>query len=255
MIPRVIHYCWFGRNPLDAMSQKCIDSWKAFFPGYEIKCWNEDNFDVSQIGFMKEAYDARKWAFVSDVARLIIIYENGGIYFDTDVEVIAPFDDILSSAGKGFFGFESTGYVASGLGFGAEKGAPFLKEVIEEYRRIRFADHEGLLDAIACPVIMTNLMEKQGYARKDCFQQFREFAVFPSEYFSPLNYQTGRMRLKKNTHSIHWGNASWNASSPAEKKRLQRIRRVFGIQIGDVVCGIVSSIEKEGLLPYLKRHF
>ena len=127
MIPKIIHYCWFGRNPLPESAQKCIASWRKFFPDYEIVEWNEDNFDVRSIPYTAQAYDAKKYAFVSDYARFKILYEHGGIYFDTDVEVIRPFDDILARGA--FMGYEIdpkegdiTGYVAPGLGLGVNPG-------------------------------------------------------------------------------------------------------------------------------------
>ena len=256
MIPRIIHYCWFGKNPLDDRSRKCIESWKRFFPGYEIKCWNEDNFDVNQIPFMKEAYEAKKWAFVSDVARLLIIYQNGGIYFDTDVEVIRSYEDILKFSPKGFLGFEVTNYVATGLGFAAEKNNLFLLEVLEIYKEIHFSDYLDSLEMIACPIIMTKMMEKQGYIVDNRFQSFRGFNVYPMDFFSPLDYDTGKLKTTHNTHSIHWANASWNDDNVRKMRtRMQWFNRVFGKKWGDKVFGIYSCIEKEGLINYVRRHF
>ena len=125
-IPKVIHYCWFGKGEMPKLAKKCIKSWEKYCPGFEIICHNEDNFDLSQNRYMCEAYEAGKWAFVSDFARLKIIYDNGGIYLDTDVELIKPIDDLLE--GKGFMGFDEKGIVATGLGFGAEKGNEIIGE-------------------------------------------------------------------------------------------------------------------------------
>ena len=125
-IPKVIHYCWFGKGEMPKLAKKCIRSWKKYCPDYEIICWNEDNFDLSQNRYMREAYEAGKWAFVSDFARLKIIYENGGIYLDTDVEIIKPIDDL--TVNRGFMGFDEKGIVATGLGFGAEKGNEIIGE-------------------------------------------------------------------------------------------------------------------------------
>ncbi len=256
MIPKKIHYCWFGENPLDELSLRCIASWEKFFPDYEIVCWNESNFDITQIPFMQEAYHEKKWAFVSDVARLIVLYQHGGIYFDTDVEVIKPFDDILNKANCGFFGFEVTGFVASGLGFAAEKGDSFLQQLITKYKGICFADYKDRLSEVACPIIMTQLMEEQGFVRKDALQSFRGFDIYPTEYFSPLDYDTGKLRLTKNTHSVHWGNASWNDEDVRKsRKQIQRYRRLFGRALGEKLFGITSCIKTEGFLNYIKRHF
>lgn len=254
MIPNKIHYCWFGGSELDEKSKRCIESWQKFFPEYEIIRWDETNFDINQVGFMKDAYEQKKWAFVSDVARLIIMYQNGGIYFDTDVEVVKSFEDILEESPKGFFGFEVTGYVASGLGFAAEEGDPFLLKVIEKYRGINFLDSINTLDKIACPIIMTDLMEKEGYLRENKFQFFRYFHIYPTYYFSPLDYETGKIKMTSDTHSIHWGNASWCDSSQRAKSSMQRYNRIFGKKLGEKIYGVHSCMKKEGILNYVKRH-
>ena len=119
MIPKKIHYCWFGGNPLPELAIKCLESWKKYCPDYEIIEWNETNFNLDSCEYVREAYQAKKWAFVSDYARLKVVYDNGGIYLDTDVELIKSLDRLLKN--KSFFGTETTGVVATGLGFGAEK--------------------------------------------------------------------------------------------------------------------------------------
>ncbi len=256
MIPKTIHYCWFGGASLDAKSKKCIESWKTYFPDYQIVRWDERNFDINQIPFMKEAYEHHKWAFVSDVARIIIVYQYGGIYFDTDVEVIASYEDILAESPNGFFGFEVTGYVNSGLGFAAEKGNLFLAELIEKYKDISFSACINSLERIACPIIMTELMKNQGYAVADRFQTFREFSIYPTSYFSPLDYDTGKLELRKETHSIHWGNASWNDEASRQmRSSIQRYNRIFGKMIGEKLFGIQSCLKEEGIVHYVKRHF
>ena len=256
MIPKTIHYCWFGGAPLDKKAQNCIESWRRFFPDYEIKCWNEENFDISQICFMQEAYEYKKWAFVSDVARLIVICQNGGLYFDTDVEVIKSYKDILEKSPHGFLGLEKTNYVNSGLGFAAEKDNLFLLELIEEYRKIQFSDYIHNLEQIACPIIMTKLMEKQGYKVINQYQSFRDFSVYPMEFFSPLDYSTGKLKITKQTHSIHWANASWNDEESRQmRSTMQFYNRMLGKTLGEIAYGIHSCIKREGLINYVKRHF
>ena len=137
MIPKVIHYCWFGRKPLPASAKMCIESWRKFFPDYEIREWNEDNFDVNIIPYTQQAYESRKYAFVSDYARFWILYHIGGLYFDTDVEVIKSFDKIISRGA--FMGIEESAFldgkpmVAPGLGLGVEAGHPFYKKMLKLY--------------------------------------------------------------------------------------------------------------------------
>ena len=148
-IPKVIHYCWFGKGEMPKIAKKCIKSWEKYCPDYEIICHNEDNFDLSQNRYMREAYEEIKWAFVSDFARLKIIYDNGGIYLDTDVELIKPIDDLLEN--KGFMGFDEKGIDATGLGNGAEKGNEIIGEFLKDYYDIPFVLPDGSYDLTPCP--------------------------------------------------------------------------------------------------------
>ncbi len=147
MIPKVIHYCWFGRNPLPSLAIKCIESWRKYLPDYEIKEWNEDNFDVNIIPYTQEAYQVGKYAFVSDYARFWILYKYGGLYFDTDVEVIKPMDDIIARGP--FMGCEkdvsdtSVASVAPGLGLGVNPGLGLYKEILEMYSKLSFVNKDG----------------------------------------------------------------------------------------------------------------
>lgn len=153
-IPKVIHYCWFGNNPKPELVLRCIESWKVHCPDYELLEWNEQNFDVAQHPFMKAAYEAKKWAFVSDVARLLVVYQYGGIYLDTDVELHMPLDIQLQY--ECFFAFESAAYIASGLGFGAIKEHPYIKVMIDSYQDATF-NHKS---TISCPQFNTEALRK-----------------------------------------------------------------------------------------------
>ncbi len=135
MIPKTIHYCWFGRNPKPKLAKKCIASWKKYCPDYEIIEWNEDSFDVEQYPYAKFCLENKKYAFLSDFVRLVVIAKKGGIYFDTDVEVIKKLDGLLDY--DAFYGFENDSYVASGLGFGSEKGHVTVIKMLEEYENLR----------------------------------------------------------------------------------------------------------------------
>ena len=254
MIPKKIHYCWFGGNPLDETSRKCISSWGKYFPDYEIIQWNEDNFDISQIEFMQKAYDEKKWAFVSDVARLLIIYEHGGFYFDTDVEVIRTFDDILEQSPDGYLAYEKLNCVSTGLGFGMPPKHPLLEELIELYRDLDFDTYKNRLSEIACPILTTTLLQRQGYVPEDRMQRIRGLDVYPSEYFSPIDYETGKMLKTGRTHSIHWYNASWNDVQEKKYRHLeQKCMQFLGKRLGSVTAGIVHCIRREGLVCYLRR--
>ena len=167
MIPKVIHYCWFGRNPIPAEYKRYIESWKKFLPDYEIKEWNEDNFDVNIIPFTKEAYEVKKYAYVSDYARLKILYDNGGVYFDTDVEVIRNMDDI--NAAGAWMAVEkhastpnAEDQVAVGLGFAVEPHNSIIKEVMEYYENTHYVFPDGHMEQITIVPIVTKVLRKHG---------------------------------------------------------------------------------------------
>ena len=152
-IPKKIHYCWFGRNPLPESAKKCIESWKKYCPAYEIIEWNENNFDLTENRYAREAYEQKKWAFVSDYARLKIVYEQGGIYMDVDVELIKPLDELTEL--DGYMGFEKEidgqMWIATGLGFGARAGHPIVGALLKDYEDIPFIKEDGRLDTESCP--------------------------------------------------------------------------------------------------------
>lgn len=216
MIPKTIHYCWFGRNPLPKLAKKCIKSWKKYCPDYEIIEWNEDNFDISACPlYVRQAYEAKKWAFVTDYVRLKVVYDHGGIYLDTDVELKKPLDALLSYGA--YFGFEDGVHIATGLGFGAEKGHPLLKELMDDYAEIPFVREDGSFDTLPCPQRNTAILLRHGMQQNDSRQVLDgNILILPSEYFCPLSYQNGRKKCTENTISIHWFDASWQ--SEAQKK-------------------------------------
>ena len=207
MKTKIIHYCWFGGKPLPKTAKKCIESWKKFFPDYEIKEWNERNFNIEFNDYTKEAYNCKKYAFLTDVARLYIIYQYGGIYFDTDVEVIKPFEEILDS--EAFFGLESNGYVATGLGFGANKGNWLVKELLDDYNDRHLIKPNGELDIIPCPKINSVVFKKNGFQLNNEIEKINNVVVYPIDYFNPMDVGTGKVKITKRTKTIHWYNKSW----------------------------------------------
>lgn len=254
MINKVIHYCWFGGKPLDDKAKKCLESWQLFFPDYQIIQWNESNFDITRVDFMEKAYKNKKWAFVSDVARLLIVYEHGGIYFDTDVEVIRSYDDILDCDTKAFFGIENDGYVNSGLGFGAEKSHPFLKMLIEVYEELDFELYKDHISDVACPLITTTLLEKVGFIKENRRQSVNGIEIYPTAFFAPMDYQTGKVKKTAMTHSIHWYNASWQDEVVKhEQECLRRFNAIFGVKLAEPMYGILSCIKNEGIFYYMKH--
>ena len=218
MIPKTIHYCWLGGNPLPDSAKKCIKSWKKFCPDYEIVEWNETNYDFTSNRYMREALEAKKWGFVPDFARLDIVYRHGGVYLDTDVEIVKPFDDLLSD--RGFAGFEDPEYVALGLGFGAEAGHPVLKHLMDSYADLRFVNEDGSLNTLPSPVINSEALEDLGLERNGGEQRLPDgFHIYPSEYFCPKSFNDGIIRKTENTYSIHYFDASWLSKDKQSEMR------------------------------------
>lgn len=205
MIPKIIHYCWFGNNPKTKYMKKCMASWKKYCPDYEIKEWNESNFDVNCIAFVKEAYEARKWAFVTDYARLKIIYENGGIYLDTDVELVKNLDSLLSL--NAYVGMQSADYINTGLGFGAEKGSKMIFDIMNDYDSKHFISEKQ--NELTCPILNTAVFVKHGFISSGKLQIINGVTVLPVDYLNPMDSETYKMNKTANTYSIHHYSASW----------------------------------------------
>ena len=232
MIPKKIHYCWFGGNPLPKSALKCIKSWRKFFPDYEIKEWNESNYDVRKIPYIAEAYDAKKYAFVSDYARFDILYQYGGIYFDTDVEVIKSFDDILVNGS--FMGCEVDGgsyeiTVSPGLGIAANPGLGIYKEILDEYTYDRFIKSDGSFNMDAVVAKTTRVLQKHGLKDICGKQSVEDITIYPQEYFNPLQDSTGVLNITDNTHSIHWYSKTWlDPKAKLRSKLTKPFHRIFG---------------------------
>ena len=230
MIPKTIHYCWFGGQPLPNEFKKYIDSWKKYCPDYEIIEWNESNYDVNKCDFIREAYKQKKWAFVSDYARLDIIYNYGGIYLDTDVEVVKRLDGLLKN--DAFMGFEKSGYVATGLGFGAKKGNMIIKENLLYYQNIHFTDEK--INEIACPIITTNILMNYGLVKNDNkTQKLDDILICSSDYFCPKDSKTGVISLTSNTYTIHHYSGTWLSEDDIKRNKFRenfliKFKQMFG---------------------------
>lgn len=207
MIPKVIHYCWFGNNPKNDLMKKCIESWKKFCPDYRIVEWNETNFDINSIPYLQRAYANKKYAHVTDYARLKIIYENGGIYLDTDVELIQSLDKFLNE--KTFFALQKTGEVATGLGFGSESGAYVLKELMKNYEKKVSASNEDFLTQ-TCVDVDKVIFKNRGLKDENCIQHLDDITIYPTEYFNPKDFETNKTNITLNTVSIHHYSGSWH---------------------------------------------
>lgn len=223
MIPKVIHYCWFGRGQMPKLALKCIESWKKYCPDYEIKEWNEDNFDLDMYPYVREAYDARKFAFVTDVVRLYALYHEGGIYMDTDVEVIKPLDSLLQY--DAVSGFESPTQIPTGL-MASRDGHPLFKELLDEYNGIHFRRPDGTLDTTTNVTRISNTCLKYGLRLDNTLQTVCGFTLLPKDYLCPKSYKTGELELTANTLCIHHFSGSWVQNNKA--KRVKRMI-LFGI--------------------------
>lgn len=230
MVSKTIHYCWFGRNPLPQMAKRCIESWKKYLPDYEIKEWNEDNFDVNIIPYTREAYAAKKYAFVSDFARFWILYNYGGLYFDTDVEVIRNMDHIISQGP--FMGFEQPreeekkeagGYeVAPGLGLGVNPGLGLYKELLDYYANIHFVDKDGNPNPITIVKHTTDMLLSKGLRKDNTLQLVGGVWIYPWQVFCPQSYYTQKTHISNETVSIHHYSDSWNTPYNKFKKFIIR---------------------------------
>lgn len=253
MIPKIIHYCWFGGNPIPEEYKQYIESWKQYCSDYEIKKWDETNFDINSSAFVKEAYEAKKWAFVSDYARLKIIYDEGGIYLDTDVELIKNLDSFLVD--KCFLAEETSGYVNTGLGFGAEKGNPIIRKMLEEYDG-HFLLKDGKYDVLPCPSKNTQPLLKQGYkySGKEIWKN-EYVTIYPPRYFCPMDYETGSISIISDTVSIHHFTATWQNQNDAKILAIHRFcARHFGKSTGysiarklDFPYRVKNKIEMQGI--------
>lgn len=230
-IPHVIHYCWFGGAPLSKLSVKCIESWKKYCPDYEIRRWDESNVNLEACDYVREAYQAKKWAFVSDFVRFQVLYEHGGVYFDTDVELLKGVDSIVN---KGpFMSIESypglfTGgndfiLLNPGQGIAAEKGNIFYAEVLEYYKSIRFSAEKTV------GMHVTALMLERGLKSENIFQTVCGINIWPKEFFNPINPNSGKIDITDNTVSIHHYEGTWvDGKTRFIEKTFRLIYRVFG---------------------------
>lgn len=223
-VPKVIHYCWFGRGEMPKLAKKCLASWKKYCPDYQIICWNEDNFDITANRYAREAYEARKWAFVSDYVRLKVLYEQGGIYLDTDVEIIKPLDELIKDGG--YLGFDDCGKISTGLGFACEKGDELVGAFLKDYEDIPFLLADGTYDITPCPDRNTATACEMGLNTDIKEQTFMGLHIYPEDYFCPIKYVSGKKKITKNTYSIHHFSASWTS---AKSKRTLFLKRILGV--------------------------
>ncbi len=234
MIPKKIHYCWFGGNPLPELAQNCIASWKKYCPDYEIVEWNENNFDVHCNQYCSEAYAAKKWAFVSDVARLYALVTEGGIYMDTDVEVLQPLDQFLEL--EAFSGFEAFDRIPTGI-MAAAKGHPMFTELLNDYNNDSFLNADGTPNLTTNVTRITDNCLKHGLVLNNTKQTVNGFTLFPNDYFCPKDCDTKVLTITENTHTIHHFDGSWLSD---EDKLMGTLRNRLGKHLPRAVASYLA---------------
>ena len=246
-IPKIIHYCWFGGNPLPDSAQKCIDSWKKYLPDYQIREWNESNYNIEKCEFVKEAYAHQNWAFVTDYARLDVVCEFGGIYLDTDVEIVRSFDELLEN--EAFAGFDDDQLINTGMGFGARPHNPVIRANKDAYHHLSFCNADGSLNLITCPRVTSEILARHGAKMNNTFQKLEHITLYPKEYFCPLNYYTGVLHITDNTFSIHHFSMSWMEQKDIQWHNIHAVfSRILGKKLAFItvygikfVCFILSD--------------
>lgn len=229
MIPKIIHYCWFGGKEKPETVLRMIRTWQKHCPDYQLKEWNETNFNIHINCYCEEAYAQRKWAFVSDVARMYALYNEGGIYMDTDVEVVRPLEPLLGS--RAFLGFEGTKWIATSI-LGTEPQNPIIHLFLDSYNKRAFIREDGSLDQTTNVEEWTRLLvAKFGLKLNGNRQCVAGFDIYPTDYFTPYDYLTGRLHRTDNTYTIHWFGQSWINNKPWRTKLSQWYHRLRGIKM------------------------
>lgn len=218
MIPKIIHYCWFGRGEMPQLAKDCIASWHKYMPDWEYMLWNEENFDIKYNDYTREAYEAKKYAFVSDVARLVALNKYGGLYLDTDVEVLKSFNDLMNY--KAFAGFEGSKNIPVGTCvLASEPQGEWVSEMLKAYRDRLFIGANGRIDVMTNVQFLTRIMAANGLKQNGDEQEYKDLHVFPVDYFCP-RHTTGEYILTNNTYSDHKGIHSWGEEKGNWKARL-----------------------------------
>lgn len=238
-IPTKIHYCWFGGNEKPEIVLKCIESWKKYMPNYEIIEWNESNYDCHKVDFVDEAYNAKKWAFVSDYARFDILNQYGGIYFDTDVELLKSISDEMLNK-NAFTGMESAGKVSPGLVFATIPNSLFLNEILTSYNNAHFIIY-GNPNFKTVNEFTTELLVPKGFINENKYQEVYDIAIYPSEYFCGYDQDVHEYDIRPETISVHHYAGTWMESS---KKRAfqERLKKIIGIKNYKIILRIVRKI-------------
>lgn len=240
MIPKIIHYCWFGRGPKPELAQKCIESWRKFCPDYTLVEWNEDNFDISSNQYVKEAYEARKFAFVTDYVRLYAMYTHGGIYMDTDVMVLKPLDAYLQH--QAFSGFESKTKVPTGI-MASEKGQPLIGEMLSHYDTARFLNKDGSFNMTTNVEVITSQLLKKGLIPNGEYQEVEQMAFYPQNVFCPDHKKLNDPEYMEETATIHYFAGSWKSEKTRNREQSfwWKIIIIPGIKVSKIMTSLFGD--------------
>lgn len=250
-IPKIIHYCWFGGNPLPELAVKCIDSWKKFCPDYEIVRWDESNFDSHINKYTEQAFIAKKWAFVSDVARLFALVNYGGIYMDTDVELIKPIDSLLQY--EAISGFENAERMPTGL-MGCVKGQKLFVELLHDYDNASFLNPDGTYNLETNVTRITNTCLKHGLVLNNKIQTIDGFTLLPNDYLCPKDHATKKVNITNNTLCIHHFDGSWLTEEDKYSISLRaKLKKFMPTIVANKIGAFIAILKYEGLSSLLKK--
>lgn len=252
-IPKIIHYCWFGGSPLTELTEKCIKSWETYCPDYTFMRWDESKFDVNSNQYVKEAYEAKKWAFVTDYVRLYALYSVGGIYMDTDIELLKNTDVFLNHSA--FSGFEVEDHLQTAI-MGACQNHNWIKLLMNYYEKRSFYTEDGSFDLTTNVISITNLTKhKYNLILNNTYQELADdLIIYPKDYFCPKDYFDNKIRITKKTHCIHHFNASWHTEEQKKQHAINsHYKKVFGKKIGNFLSRIDKNIRKNGFRGTMKK--
>lgn len=254
MIPKIIHYCWFGKKPLNAFAKKCINSWKKYCPDYEIIEWNETNFDISCNEYVKEAYQQKKWAFVSDVARLYALTTVGGIYLDTDVRLIKSLDELLEY--EGVLGFETPNSIGTAF-MACKKNNHFFRDFLENYESEKFVLSNGTYNLRTNVDRLTEICRKKGIYLNNKIQMVGQITIFPNYYFSPKDNESKQICLKEETYAIHYFGDSWHTKEERySKKMAYKLKKYMPERLAGYLGKMIGLLRFKGIrgcIRYIKQ--
>lgn len=233
MIPKIIHYIWFGGKPFPQKIKKCMDSWHKFLPDYKIMFWNEETFDINSIPFTKQAYENKKWAFVSDYVRVYALKRYGGWYLDTDIEILKPLFPFEDK--RIVLGTDSDGALTALMG--SEKDHPFWDKILDLYANMSFVRHDGSLNIVVNNTYLQDILVEYGFVKKNKYQELKEgIYIYPDEYFHVADVEKGTINKTNNSYAIHWHTLLWTSD-------MNHFMRYFRLHVMKPILGEGKFLE------------